>query len=74
MRWLMAHAQGRRIVWRLLDRAGVYRDSFTGNSTTFYNEGRRAMGLFVLEQLMDSCPEKYALMMNEQNRKPKNAE
>lgn len=32
------------------------------------------MGLFVLEQIMDACPEKYALMMNEQNRKPKNAE
>jgi len=74
MRWLMGHAQGRRVVWRMLEQAGIYRDSFTGNSTTFYNEGRRAMGLFVLEQVMAACPEKFAVMMNEQNRKSKNAE
>lgn len=32
---LMDSVQGRRFVWRLLDRTGVFRTSFTGNSTTF---------------------------------------
>lgn len=69
MRWLMGHVQGRRVVWRWLEEAGVFRTSFTGNSVTFFNEGRRAMGLFVLAELMEACPEQYSRMQREHNRK-----
>jgi hypothetical protein len=62
---LMDSVQGRRFVWRLLDRTGVFRTSFTGNSTTFFNEGMRNIGLIVLADVMAACADQYVVMMNE---------
>lgn len=64
--WLMGEARGRRFIWRLLDKAGVYRTSFTGNSATFFNEGQRNIGLWVQALLIEHCPEQYFTMLNEQ--------
>lgn len=50
-RKVMGEAWGRRFVRRLLDKAGIDRISFTGNSTTFFNEGMRNMGLIVKADL-----------------------
>jgi hypothetical protein len=66
LKWLMAHKQGRRFVQRLLEKAGVYRTSFTGNSETFFREGMRNIGLFVLSEVMEVTPEQFALMLKEQ--------
>ena len=41
---LMSHAWGRRFVWRMLEKSGMYRTSFTGNSETFFREGIRNYG------------------------------
>lgn len=65
-KWLMAHPAGRRIVWRLLERAGVYRTTFTGNSETFFKEGMRAMGLFIIGEVHSVTPEAYVTMLKEQ--------
>ena len=65
-KWLMSDRRGRRIVWGLLDRTGVYRSSFTGNSETFFREGERNIGLKYVALIHDHCPEKYALMASEQ--------
>lgn len=65
MRSVMDTVEGRRFVWRLLDRAGVFRTSFTGNSTTFFNEGMRNMGLIVLADVQEACAHQYLVMMNE---------
>ena len=67
-KWLMAHKQGRRFVWRLLSEAGVYRSSFTGNSTTFFNEGKRNSGLMLLAEIHELTPEAYGLMLKEQRK------
>lgn len=66
LKWLMAHKQGRRFVTRLLDKAGIYRTSFTGNSETFFREGMRNVGLFVLSEVMEVTPEHFAKMLEEQ--------
>lgn len=67
LKWLMGHKQGRRFVTRLLEKAGVYRTSFTGNSETFFREGMRNIGLFVLSEVMEVTPEQFAVMLKEQN-------
>ncbi len=64
-KWLMSSKQGRRIAWRLLERAGVYRTSFTGNSETFFREGMRNMGLTIISDIHAHAPEAYALMVTE---------
>ena len=50
-KWLMGSKRGRRIVWRLLERTGVFRTSFTGNSETFFREGQRNVGLMLMAQI-----------------------
>lgn len=68
IRWLMAHAQGRRIVWRYLSAAGVFRTSFVvgdGGRVTARNEGMRSMGLMMLDDVMTHSPAAYAKMSEE---------
>lgn len=66
LKWLMSEVRGRRIAWRLLTRAGVFRLSYTGEpiSTTF-REGERNVGLRLLAEINTHCPELYALMAQE---------
>jgi len=61
--------EGRRFVWRLLCDCGVFRSSFTGNSETFFNEGRRSVGLKMLGEIDAHAPEAYALMSAEARAK-----
>lgn len=70
MAWLMESKRGRRIVWRLLERAGVYRTSFVAqsNSQTAFNEGMRNFGLALLAEAGDSSPDGTSAMHGE-NRK-----
>lgn len=65
LKWVMSNKRGRRFVWRLLDRAGIYRSSFTGNSTTFFNEGQRNIGLMLVAEIHRSCPDQYTQMIKE---------
>lgn len=65
MVFLMSSVIGRRFVWRLLDKAGVYRTSFTGDNNTFFLEGQRNMGLFLLQLVNEYAVEQYALMLSE---------
>jgi len=67
IRWLMGNKRGRRIVWRLLDQAGVFRSSFNTNAMAMaFAEGNRNYGLRTLAQIHALCPEHYPVMMKEQ--------
>jgi hypothetical protein len=68
-KWLMSDARGRRFVWRILEKAGVYRSSFTGSSETFFREGRRDVGLWLMSEIHDHALEAYVRMMREQGKK-----
>ncbi|KAA5926360.1 endopeptidase [Achromobacter xylosoxidans] len=69
MKWLMGNRRGRRIVWRLLSRAGVYRTSFSTNAMQMaFNEGNRNEGLRLMTSLLLNCPERYAEMLQEQKK------
>lgn len=70
IKWLMKVRQGRRIVHRLLDRAGVFRSSFSTNALQMaYAEGLRKQGLDLLQMLNAYCPEQFSEMMKEANDK-----
>jgi hypothetical protein len=66
IRWLMGSRRGRRLVWGILERTGIFRSSFTGNSETFFREGERNVGLSLMAQIHTHCPESYATMVKEQ--------
>jgi len=43
--------QGRRFFYSLLKKCGYEATSFTGNSTTFFNEGQRNIALLLLQEV-----------------------
>lgn len=66
IKWLMAHPQGRRIVMRLLEQAGVHRSSYNhSGSQMAFNEGRRDIGLFVTAEVLEASPEGYFKLLKE---------
>jgi hypothetical protein len=65
IRKLVSAPEGRRFYFYVLKEAGCFKSSFTGNSTTFFNEGARNLGLIVLRDLMEAKPEAFTQMMQE---------
>lgn len=67
--FVMGSEKGRRLVWHLIDTvSGALSPSFTGNSETFYREGRRSVGLDLMADVQRLHPELYVQMLNEQIR------
>lgn len=64
--WLMNAPQGRRLMRGLLRDTGIYEKSYTGNSETFYKEGRRSVGLDLLADVNTLCPTNFITMLEEQ--------
>ena len=62
--FLMSTPQGRRFMTRLLDITGFQRSSFTRDSTTYFNEGARSIGLQVWADIQ-CFPELYMKMLLE---------
>jgi len=69
---ILSQRVGRRFIWRLLTAGGIFRPTFTGNNTTFYNDGRREV---MLEFLADTqeFPDLYLQMVKE-SREPADKE
>ena len=69
IKWLMAGKQGRRIVWRMLERSGVYRSTFNSDSMLMaFAEGNRNSGLMLMTQVTTLCPDEYAEMLRESKK------
>lgn len=69
-KWLMNSKRGRRIVWRLLERAGVFRTSFNTNSMSMaFSEGTKNEGYRTLSLIHSTCPELYPTMVKEANER-----
>jgi hypothetical protein len=68
IKWLMGSKRGRRIIWRLLEQAGVFQLSFNTNAMQMaFNEGNRNFGNKTLSMIQASCPELFTIMLKEAN-------
>ncbi len=66
LKFILQHQQGRRVIWKYLEMAGINRSSFTGDvNSTLFNEGMRNMGLRILADVMETQPEAYLKMIND---------
>ena len=74
-RVLLQSRAGRAVIWRILEEAGIYRQSFTGDAEhTFFNEGRRKVGLEIISWFNDLAEEgekQFALMTSEMKSREK---
>lgn len=70
VRWLMGSPQGRRIIWRMLNRTGVFRSSYSSDALAMaFAEGNRNIGLQLLAQVHELCPDQYPEMVREANER-----
>jgi hypothetical protein len=65
VRFVLSTPSGRRFLWRWLEICGIYKTSMTGNSTTFFNEGMRSVGLSLLADIVEAQPDAYLNMQKE---------
>tara|TARA_R110002020_G_scaffold192519_2_gene392700 strand:- start:1279 stop:1596 length:318 start_codon:yes stop_codon:yes gene_type:complete len=64
---MLNNPAGRRVLWRIMEQSKLLAsDMFTGNSTTFYNLGKRDLGLWLYNEIMGSEPKAFLTMMNDQ--------
>jgi len=66
-RWLLGDPRGRRILWSMLEEAGVFRCSFDPGraDVSAFNEGRRNSGLLILTRVMEADPDAFVTMQRE---------
>ena len=64
--WILADAQGRRFLYRILGIAGIYRNPFdSDHSIMAANCGQMNVGLQLLSEIQRINPEGYLLMLKE---------
>jgi 3-oxoacyl-[acyl-carrier-protein] synthase III len=69
LKWLMAHAQGRRIVTRVFEKTGIRRTPFhTNGSTMSFNAGQQNVGLWLEALVLDASPDAYFKLLKEFSR------
>lgn len=63
---IMDTPEGRRFVFDLIDRrCGVFSPSYTGNSETYLREGKRAVGIELMQESQEKFSNQYVLMISE---------
>jgi hypothetical protein len=66
LKWLMGHAQGRRIVTRLFEKTGIRRTPFhTSGSQMSFNAGAQNVGLWLEAEVLDASPDAYFKLLKE---------
>lgn len=65
---LMATTSGRAYIWNELGAAHIFSTSLSLDAIQMaFSEGERNMGLRLLNNVLDYCPDEFILMMREQN-------
>ena len=66
---------GQRFLWRILSECGIFRVSFDSMNSnyTVYNEGRRSIGLFILNELNEADYKIFSKMQQQAILKHKEA-
>lgn len=62
LKQVLSTKAGMNVIWRILAKTGPFEGSFTGNSTTFFKEGRRSIGLEIITEINEASPRAFALM------------
>jgi hypothetical protein len=70
---VLSTLQGRRYIFKILSMSGIYKLSADNSgSWTYFNEGKRAVGLNLLSDIMAVSPEVYPQMLLENKKEKEN--
>lgn len=65
---VMSTEGGRNVIRRILDTTGVFTSTWSEDSHKHaYNAGKRQAGLTLVAELQEACPDKYSLLLEENN-------
>jgi hypothetical protein len=67
LRHVLSDPRGRRVINRLLEKTGVYRNPFTGNSETYFRCGEMNIGQFIVAEVQAVSPDSYTNLLKEFN-------
>ena len=56
MKSMLNSDAGRAIIWSIMSRCDIFGSSMTGNSQTYFKEGRRSVGLELLAEVIAADP------------------
>jgi hypothetical protein len=66
IRWLLSNVEGRRIVWRLLEHAGINKMMFDPDpATNSFKQGMQNEGLWLYAEVIKAAPNFWLLMLKE---------
>lgn len=66
IQFVMGTEQGRRVVWSMLERGGVFAPCFNVDPhVTAFNEGQRNLALVLFQRVVTHCPDLYLKMAAE---------
>lgn len=68
-REVIALPAGRRVLWWILSLSSVFGNCFTGNSVTYFNEGKREVGLRILNMIDDADENAFHELRREEYRR-----
>ena len=68
MRCVLDLRAGRNVIWRILARCGVYHDAPLDPDEAARFNGRRSVGIKILEDILTADEKAYILMMREQDQ------
>lgn len=73
LRFIMDDARGRRFMWELISRCGIYRSSYLSGrgvpEAVMFHEGERNIGLEIVNRISAVAPKGYELMHKENGTK-----
>ncbi len=70
---VLSDVEGRRVIWRILSEAGVFRGSFNQNALAMaFNEGKRDIGLLLIGEINANMPQRLFQLQNESSSDLKN--
>lgn len=65
LRTLLDMPAGRRVIFALIGDTGTFDTSFTGNSGSFFNDGRKSVGQALFHEVMRLDSERFTQMWQE---------
>ena len=63
IRKILSMPEGLRFFKRMMEDGRIFTTTFTGNSQTFFLEGHRNLALKYFSDIVESCPDKVALII-----------
>lgn len=65
LRAVLGMAEGRRLIWRVLEQTAAFRASYDAESTIrmAFAEGRRSTGLWLLAEMQHAAPDAFASLI-----------